>query len=274
MKVMANKIILTDSEFHIFQKLIYRDSGIDLGESKKILVESRLMSRVLFFKLKSFTEYLRLVQINAPEKAQMINLITTNETYFFREPQHFDFLKNTILPENRFNRPLRLWSAASSVGAEAYSIAMVLDSHIGSSGWEIIGTDINTDVLQKARIGLYPEVWTEKIPQEYKKRYCLHGKGAQEGKFLVDRNLLENIRFEQANLLIPQPALGTFDVVFLRNILFYFDTLTKQRVIDNILNSLRNDGYLLISHTENLNMIECQNLVKIQASIYKKRAHR
>ena len=262
---------LKESEFKIFQKLIYDEAGIDISDKKLLLVQSRLVKKLLDYKLSSYSEYLRLVQINPKEKIEMINLISTNETYFFREIEHFSFLQN-LLKNEHANTPLfRIWSAAASVGAEAYSAAMILDSILGSDKWEIVGSDINTDVLKKARVGLYPESWISKIPDAFKKKYCLKGKGAHEGKFLVDRSLVNNIRFHTVNLLEPVMTFGRFDLIFLRNVLIYFDDKTKQKVVDNMILNLKPGGYFFISHTENLNMIDLGSLEQVETAIYRKK---
>ncbi|MCF6173429.1 MAG: protein-glutamate O-methyltransferase CheR, partial [Campylobacteraceae bacterium] len=114
-------IMISDNEFLTIQKLIFVEVGIDLQSSKKLLVQSRLLKRLLHYKLESYLEYIRLVQINSAERIEMINLITTNETYFFREINHFEYLQKVILPSHPFKKKFRFWSAAASVGAEAYS---------------------------------------------------------------------------------------------------------------------------------------------------------
>jgi len=263
-------IILNDNEFKTIQKLIFNTVGIDLQSSKKILVQSRLLKRLLFYKLDSYLDYIRLVQINEQERIEMINLITTNETYFFREIEHFEYLQKSIIPNHPFKKKFRFWSAAASVGAEAYSVAMLLDKSMAKDDWEVVGTDINTEVIKKARIGLYPEKWADKIPVELKREYCLKGRGRHEGQFLIDRKLVENIDFKVGNLMKYNADVGQFDVIFLRNVLIYFDDATKQLVVDNVLKNLKIGGYFVISLTENLNMVDIPSLESVSTSIYKK----
>jgi len=263
-------ILLAENEFATVQKLIFKEVGIDLPSSKKLLVQSRLLKRVLYYKLNNYVDYIRLVQINTQERIEMINLITTNETYFFRELDHFEYLQKKIIPNHPFKTKFRFWSAAASVGAEAYSTAMLLDKTMARSDWEIIGTDINTDVIKKARIGLYPEKWADKIPTNLKKDYCLRGKGRHQGQFLIDRSLVENIDFQIGNLMKYNSEVGKFDVIFLRNVLIYFDNETKQLVVDNALQNLKVGGYFFISLTENLNMLNIPTLKSVATSIYKK----
>lgn len=263
--------ILEDSEFRTFQKILFQEAGIDLNDKKKLLVQSRLFKQLLKYKLETYSEYLRLIQINPLEKTEMINLLTTNETYFFREIEHFEFIQNELIPGYPIADKFRVWSAASSVGAEAYSTAMILDSILPRNRWEIVGTDINTEVIQKARIGLYPETWIEKIPFHFRKSYCLKGKGNNEGKFLIDRVLVENMRFEQLNLLAIPQNMGTFDLIFLRNVLIYFDNATRQKVINSVLSHLVPGGYFFISHTENLTTIQADQLEQVKTAIYRKK---
>jgi len=262
---------LLDSEFHIFQKLIFKEAGISLSDTKKILVQSRLLKRILHYKLSSYADYLRLVQISPVELSEMVNLLTTNETYFFREIEHFEFLQNNIIKSHPYKQKFRVWSAAASVGAEAYSTAMLLDQLMAKADWEIYGTDINSEVVKKARIGLFPESWINKIPVELRSLYCLKGKGNYEGKFLIDRSLIENMRFEVGNLLTPDKSIGKFNLIFLRNVLIYFSDETKQKVVNNVVEHLHPSGYLFISHTENLNMINTSKLEQIQTAVYRKK---
>lgn len=264
-----NTLILGEKEFHVFQKFIFQETGISLTEAKKGLVQSRLAKRLHEKNIDNFVEYLRLVQIDHIEKIEMINQITTNETYFFREQKHFDFLASYAkkLP---LNERLRVWSAASSVGAEAYSLAMLLDDLLLSSQWEVLGTDINTEVIKKARMGLYPESWIDKIPQAYRQKYCLKGKGRYEGQFLIDRKIVPNIRFQTGNLLEHQREVGLFDVIFLRNVLIYFNEETRRLVVENVTANLKKGGYFIISLTEHLQNLDIAYLKKIDSSIYQK----
>jgi len=263
-------IILNDNEFKTVQKLVFQEVGIDLSNGKKLLVQSRLLKRLLFYKMDAYVEYVRLIQINSQERIEMINLITTNETYFFREIEHFELLQREVIPKHPYKKMFRFWSAAASVGAEAYSTAMLLQETMAKSDWEVVGTDINTDVIKKARIGLYPEKWSDKISIALKQKYCLKGRGRHEGQFLMDRTLVENMDFQVGNLMKYNNEVGMFDVVFLRNVLIYFDDETKQMVVDNVLRNLKVGGYFVISLTENLNMIQIPSLEAVRTSIYKK----
>jgi chemotaxis protein methyltransferase CheR len=259
-------IEISDKEFELFQKLVFNEIGISLGNTKKFLVKNRLYKQLLAFNLSSYSDYYRLVQINKLEKTNMLNIITTNETYFFREPNHFKFLEENLLEKN--TSKLRVWSAACSVGSEAYSVAMILDN--ANIAYEIIGSDINTEVVQKATTGLYPIKWMDKISLNFKQKYCLKGKGRHEGWFLVDRILLDNMKFQTRNLILPQKDLGLFDVIFLRNVLIYFNDETKEIIIKNVLSNLKVGGYLIISLTEHIHNLEKYNIKKVDNSIFQK----
>ncbi|MCD4667227.1 MAG: protein-glutamate O-methyltransferase CheR [Sulfurimonas sp.] len=263
-------ITLQENEFQVFQKIIFREAGIDLNDKKKLLVQTRLLKRLMHYKLKSYTDYIRLVQIDKLELNEMVNLLTTNETYFFREIEHFEFLQKELIPNHPYKTKFRVWSAAASVGAEAYSTAMLLDSTMAKQDWEILGTDINSDVIKKARVGLYPESWIDKIPQALRSVYCLKGKGQHAGKFLIDRGIISNMRFQVGNLLEQNIDFGKFNLIFLRNVLIYFDNDTKQKVVDNVVDRLLVGGFFIISHTENLNMIKIPKLKQVKTSIYQR----
>lgn len=263
-----NLISISSVEFSKFTELIFDEIGISLSEQKKALMESRFYKRLLHYNLSSFEEYYQICIKDILEKTEMLNLITTNETYFFRESSHFDFLKEYILNYKDVMK-LRIWSAASSVGAEAYSIAMVCDGLLASNMFEVIGSDINEHVIKKARMGLYPMAWSEKIAPELIHKYCLKGKGKYEGKFLIDRQLAKNVRFVNNNLLEENNSFGEFNIVFLRNVLIYFNTQTRKKVIKNIIHNMKVGSILIISQTENLNGLDISELEQINPSIYK-----
>jgi chemotaxis protein methyltransferase CheR len=261
-------ISITTYEYKKFTKLIFDEIGITLGETKQTLLESRFYKRILHFQLDSFEEYYKLCLNNSSEKLEMLNLVTTNETYFFREQDHFDFLKNYLLEYSGVTK-IKIWSAASSVGVEAYSIAMVCDSLLAANRWEVLGTDINSYVVKKARMRLYQLTWSEKIPKEFRMKYCLKGKGKYEGMFLINRELAKNVKFQTNNLLEANYSLGTFDIVFLRNVLIYFNNQTRKKVVENIIKNMKTGSYLIISQTENLNTLDIEGLEQIESSIFK-----
>ena len=261
---------LSDHEFARFQRFIHEAAGITLSDSKKALVSGRLAKRVAHHGLPSFGRYMDLLtQTEAGTEVQTaVDLLTTNETYFFRESKHFDLLRQLALSARERRRPLRVWSAACSSGEEVYSIAMVLDDVLGS-GWELLGSDISSRVLQRAARGHYPLERTRHIPAAYLKRYCLRGFGEQQGTLLIDRSLRERVRFTQLNLNTALPRIGSFDVIFLRNVMIYFNAETKRQVVARVLAQLAPGGIFCIGHSESLSDISSA-VEQIAPSIYRK----
>jgi chemotaxis protein methyltransferase CheR len=262
--------LMNDAEFRNFQRFIYERAGITLSSGKKALVASRLAKRLAEHGFRSYAEYFRLIASgSAPAEAQItIDLLTTNETYFFREPKHFDLLKRLALAERGRLESFRVWSAASSSGEEAYSIAMTLDDCLQGGAWEVLGTDISSRVLARARLGHYLMDRTDNIPRDYLRKYCRKGHGQYEGTLLVSRELRSRVRFEPLNLNEPLPQLGSFDVIFLRNVMIYFDDETKRQVVQRLTATLKPGGYFLIGHSETLNGL-CGNLEQVAPAVYR-----
>jgi len=263
--------VLQKQEFNWIKDYLYKNTGIVLNDSKQALVSGRLDKRLRHHGFTSYSEYFRLFDQPGFEKETMmaIDLLTTNETYFFREHKHFDFIKSDILSSPASGQSFRVWSAASSSGEEAYTLAMVLAEYAKTNQWDIMGTDISNRILEKARHGLYPLQAAEKIPLPLLKKYCLKGSDEYEGFFLVDPVLRKRVKFIHANLIDTLPDLGSFDVIFLRNVMIYFDMATKQRLIERMQHYLKPGGYFFISHSESLNGIKC-DLKMISPSIYRK----
>lgn len=262
---------ITDQEFAKFQRFIYEAAGITLSPSKKALVSGRLAKRLQQCRVNSYGQYFDLLSSGAaPAEVQTaVDLLTTNETYFFREPKHFDLLREQALMARKRLRPFRIWSAASSTGEEAYSMAMVLADCMDGIRWEVIASDISKRVLEKAVAGHYQEERTRHIPEVYLKRFCLKGIDEQKGTVLVDRNLRKQVQFMQINLNASLPQLGMFDMIFLRNVLIYFNGDTKRQVVGRVLSLLKPGGYFCIGHSESLNDIT--SAVKaVVPSIYRK----
>ncbi|MDD2760949.1 MAG: SAM-dependent methyltransferase [Methylomonas sp.] len=264
--------ILHKHEFNWIRDYLYSHVGIVLNDSKQALVCGRLEKRLRHHGFSSYAEYFRL--FGKPgfeqETRMAIDLLTTNETYFFREPQHFDFLVKHLLTAMPAGQPLRIWSAASSSGEEAYSLAMTVAEHAKTSLWEIIGTDISSRVLETARAGLYPIAACDKLPVPLLKKYCLKGFGEYDGFFLIGPAIRSRVQFLSANLIDALPNLGVFDVIFLRSVMIYFDMPTKQRLIERIQSYLRPGAYFFVSHSESLNGLN-HELSSVAPSIYRKR---
>lgn len=268
---MTNSSEITDAEFAQFQKLIYQIAGISMSDAKKVLLVGRLSKRLRHYGFSSYSQYYRFVTSgsSAQELQLMVDLLTTNETYFFREGKHFDFLKK-IAVEHPQTRPFNVWSAAASTGEEIYTICMVLADVLGISGnWTVTGSDISLSVLKVAEAGHYVLDRTRGLPQEYLRKYCLKGVREQEGTFIIDKRLRDHTRFLQVNLNNPLPEIGPFDVIFLRNVMIYFDQDTKRQVVGRLVQKLRPGGHFIVGHSETLNGINDQ-VRPIQPTIYRK----
>jgi chemotaxis protein methyltransferase CheR len=262
---------LSEVEFRQLRQLFHRQVGIQLSVEKMPLVQGRLAQRLRALGLGSYLHYYQhLVSPKGAEELEIaIDLITTHETYFFREARHFDFIRERILPSLAGRAELRAWSAACSSGAEAYTLAMLLDSECTQLPWHIVGTDVSLPVLASARRGLYPMERGDKIPPHYLKRYCRKGQEDYEGQFLVARELRERVEFRHGNLTLPSPELGQFDLILLRNVLIYFDEDTKRLVLKNVLDRLQPGGWLIVGHSDALHWAE-GGLQSVSPSIYRK----
>lgn len=263
---------ISNREFAQFQALIYKIAGISLSDAKRVLLVGRLSKRLRHYGFSNFTEYYRYVTNgNAAEELQlMVDLLTTNETYFFREEKHFDFLREHVLPNHPYGRPFEIWSAASSTGEEIYTIAMVLADHFGINGqWNVLGSDISLSVLKIAEAGHYVMEKSRGLPPEYLRKYCLKGVRSEEGTFLIDPRLRAHTQFRQVNLNNTLPDVGMFDVIFLRNVMIYFDPQTKRQVVGRLVGKLRPGGYFIVGHSETLNGIT-EALVPVKTTIYRK----
>ncbi len=262
---------ISDREFSQFQRFIYDAAGISLSPSKKALVCGRLSRRLSHHLLGSYGDYFSLLSSGrAPdENALVVDLLTTNETYFFREPKHFELLRSLALAARERSQSFRVWSAACSSGEEAYSIAMVLADCLEQRLWEVLGTDISTRVLRRARYGHYRMERIDHLPPDYQRRYCLKGSGLYAGTLLIERSLRQRVQFAHANLNGALPPMGSFDVIFLRNVLIYFNTETKRQVVARALALLKPGGHLLVSHSETLSDIGAA-VTPLAPSIYQK----
>lgn len=264
---------ITDQEFALFQRLIYKIAGISLSDAKKILLVGRLTRRLKQYDFATFTQYYRMLASGEhPEELQtMVDLLTTNETYFFREPKHFDFLRDEIIRKRTSPATFRVWSAASSSGEEIYTLAMVLADSLPNTPWEVVGSDISTQVLAKAASGHYSLARTEGIPPAFMQKYCLKGVRSHAGTFLIAPELRKRTSFYQINLTQPIDAgIGEFEVIFLRNVMIYFDPETKAKVVNHLLPRLKSGGHLVIGHSETLNGLKIGPLDAIRPTIYRK----
>jgi chemotaxis protein methyltransferase CheR len=259
---------LQDAEFRQFRDLMYQAAGISLSDAKKALVAGRLWRRLQHHGLVTYGDYYSLLAERDDERQIAIDLLTTNETYFFREPNHFEFLKSHVLPGQPRNRPLRVWSAACSSGEEPFSIAMLLADHF-TGGWEVLGSDISQRVLERARRGLYRLDGVRGLSESLLHKHCLKGIGAHEGMFLIDPCLLARVSFTTVNLNKPLPEIGEFDVIFLRNVMIYFQAEIKRQVLTRVMTRLRSGGTLFIGHAESLTGL-VEGLTALAPAVYRK----
>jgi chemotaxis protein methyltransferase CheR len=264
---VASVAMLTDMAPHVFklfQSLVYKSSGIFLADHKRSLLVRRLRARVRELEIESFLDYYRLVGNgdDGSELSMMLDLVSTNETRFFREPRQLEYLEREILPalsaaatEHTRRRTLRAWCTSCSTGEEPFTLAMLLSHHLpASEGWKttVLATDISNRVLERARGATWPIRQVTDIPETYLKEFMLRGTGSNIGNMKAKGNLRAMIDFKRLNLhLDPMPA-GPFDLILCRNVLIYFDTESKRRVIDRLYSVLAPDGFLLVGHAESL----------------------
>jgi chemotaxis protein methyltransferase CheR len=243
----------TAQDFKRVQKLIYDHAGISLSESKQELVYSRLSRRLRATGIKSFAEYLGLLEHNdEAEWEAFTNSLTTNLTSFFREPHHFPILAEHMR-KHKGNEPFAIWCSAASTGEEAYSIAMTAVDTFGSftPPVTIIATDLDTNVLETAKAGAYPVTRVEKMDPDMVKRFFLHGTDRQEGYVRVREELRDMITFRKLNLLDSGwPIRLPLDVIFCRNVMIYFDKPTQLEILKKFVPLLRNDGLMFAGHSE------------------------
>lgn len=273
------KAQLTQDEFDKLSRFIYKESGIKMPPVKKVMLQSRLQKRLRELNLSSFKEYIDYVFSKEGlnnEIIHMLDVVSTNKTDFFREPVHFDFLTQTALPElmqGSRNRMLKVWSAGCSSGEEPYTIAIVMADFAEKNpgfDYSIIGTDISTQILQKAVDAVYKEDRVSIIPLETKRKYFLKSKERLNPTVKVGPNLRKKVRFGRLNFMdnyydIPE----TFDIVFCRNVLIYFDRETQEKVIQKLCDKLRPDGYFFLGHSESIMNMQVP-LKQVKPTIFKR----
>lgn len=252
---------LSEKEFTFICKLVYERTGIVLDERKREMVYRRLMRRTRDLKLTSFKAYCHLLQQNNEgELTSFINAITTNLTSFFREMHHFEHLTKQFLPEHiqlyAHTRKLRIWSAACSTGEEPYSLAITLLQFMPVliNNWDvkILATDLDTDVLDSARGGVYQTESIKDLSESVRKKWFLRGDEVNAGNIKVVQKLADLITFMPLNLLDNWPMRGPFDVIMCRNVLIYFDRPTQAKLIQRFYQMLRPGGILMLGHSESL----------------------
>lgn len=274
---------MSDGDFRRFSAFIYRECGINLPPAKKTMLTARLSKRLRERGMSSFREYFNYIRNSADrskELVRMIDVVTTNKTDFFREPGHFEYLTNTVLPELLENerrlssRRINVWSAGCSSGEEPYTLAMVLSEfreRHRKSTFSILATDISSRVLALARRAIYPERVVQSIPQRLRSKYLMKGKGSREGFFRIVPELRDQVRFKRLNLIEGADfgIRSSMDIVFCRNVIIYFDQETQKGLFEKIYNQLGHGGYLFIGHSETLHGVNNQ-LVPVGSAVYRK----
>lgn len=257
----ADEHQLSDRDFKFICKLVYDQTGIVLGEHKRVMVYRRLMRRTRELKIASFADYCRLLEnVESGELPNFINAITTNLTSFFRESHHFDYLREHFLPEHMrthsASRRLRIWSAGCSTGEEPYSLAITVSEAMGGTlaNWDakILATDLDTNVLDTAKQGVYKYERIEGLPKAIQRRWFRRGKSEKADLVKVDPSLPALITFKQLNLLHDWPVRGPFDVIMCRNVLIYFDRQTQASLVQRYSSLLRPGGLLILGHSESV----------------------
>jgi chemotaxis protein methyltransferase CheR len=272
---------LSDEDYRFLCALIYERSRIHLGPDKRVLVTSRLAKRLRHHGIASYGEYCDLLRSppGDQELQFLIDRISTNHTHFFREQKHFDFLGETVIPawraEARRTEPFRIWSAASSSGEEAYSIAIHLAEHFApadANRWLIEGTDISTRVLELARQGVYEADRLSGVSPEVLHRHFQRGVNEWAGQLRVKDELRRRVRFQHLNLLDGNyPFDRPFDLIFCRNVMIYFDRPTQETLVRLLAERLVPGGYLLVGHSESLSGVK-HTLKLVRPAVYLKAA--
>ncbi len=252
--------VLGDAEFNFLRQFVLDHCGISLSEQKRQLVQGRLARRLRVLKLRGYQEYCQLLR-DRPEAEldELSSVISTNVTAFFREPHHFDYLAEELLPrwlKSPHNGRIRLWSAGCSSGEEPYSLAMVLAEALERHGRPvdalILATDLSPQALAAARLGHYTLDHLKGIDEHRRRRWLLRGTGSRQGQFCVHPRLRELVRVQPLNLLHAWPMRGAFDAIFCRNVMIYFDKPTKQRLFQRFASVLRDEGHLFLGHSESM----------------------
>lgn len=245
---------LTDQEFATFQRLTLEATGIQIGENKRSMIYSRFARRLRLKKMSSFSDYLALIgSPSSPEHDFFINTVTTNLTFFFREANHFEYLADTVLPqiaaEGRPGRKLKVWSSASSSGQEPYSLAMVLADSAAIAGWtsRLLATDIDTDMVNRTREGIYAEGELRGLDDARKRRWL---EKTTDGRYQVSNQLREMLICKQLNLFHRWPIKPPVDIIFCRNVLIYFDRPDQLKIVENFHRLQEPGDYLFLGHSE------------------------
>ncbi|MCU0590131.1 MAG: protein-glutamate O-methyltransferase CheR [Desulfobacterales bacterium] len=254
-------------------ELVYRAAGINLKQNKEALVRARLMKRLRCLGIHRVADYLDLIENDSggEEIGCLIDVMTTNKTSFFREMEHFSFLRDSLLPQLTASR-LRFWSAACSSGEEPYTLAIVLREHlagIDARDVRILATDISRGVLEKARQAVYPQAVVQEAPLPQYRKYFVSANHGRSGVVRIAAEAQKLVRLAYLNLMEPWPMKGGFQVIFCRNVMIYFDRPTQQTLIQRFWDILEDGGYLFVGHSEGLSAIK-HRFRYVRPAVYRK----
>jgi chemotaxis protein methyltransferase CheR len=265
---------LKPREFEAIRQLAYEKFGLDLRKGKEELVAARLGKRIREHGFRSFEEYYHHVIADPSGEALigMIDALATNHTSFLREAQHFEFLRQHVLPALERHTRLEFWSAACSTGEEPYSLAFTLRDQLGPEAFRkvrILATDISTKALAAAQRAVYPAERFETLPPAWMRQFLLRGEGRSKGSYRVKPEIRNQVEFARLNLIEPFSHTRSFPVIFCRNVMIYFDKATQETLVNRLAESLEPGGYLLIGHAESLSGVR-QPLHYVRPAIYRK----
>lgn len=265
---------LREGEFERLASMLQQEAGIHLGPHKHELLRSRLTRRLRALGLATFSDYAGFAEQHRDERLEMIDCVLTNETRFFREPHQFDFLEREVLPRwkteaasGHRGRRVRVWSAGCSTGQESVSIAMCLLANLEGWSIDILATDLSLRALRVAIAGLWPVEKADEVPERFRKRFMLRGKGSQAGWMRATDEVRALTRFQRVNLAEALPEIGAFDLIFCRNVLIYFEAEARKRAITRMVSRLSPNGHFFVGHAESL-VNDSSGLRAVAASVY------
>lgn len=277
-EAILDDLVLSDKEFNTISSLVYEHCGINLHEGKKELVRARLAKRLRSLNIRNFADYIQYAtnDQSGKEFTMLIDSISTNLTSFFREPQHFEYLSRVFYPamlerkQKNNDHRIRAWSAGCSSGEEPYTIAItLLDMLQGKGRWDVkvLATDISTQILDRAKGGIYDAKRVEPVAGHLKNRYLIARKENGEQFYEAGPELRKTIVFAHLNLMQPWPIKGPVDFIFCRNVMIYFDKMTQQKLVGRFWDLLSPKGVLFTGHSESLTGIE-HKFNYVQPTIY------
>ncbi|MFO7749532.1 MAG: protein-glutamate O-methyltransferase CheR [Desulfobacteraceae bacterium] len=254
---------ITQAQYRKLANLVYRESGIDLKESKLELLRARMGKRMRRTKTATPSDYIRLIDEDKTEFMCFIDVITTNHTFFYRENKHCEYIIKNVSRET----PLKIWSAASSSGEEAYSLAVQLLEN--RFQFKIYGSDLSDTMLAVARKGIYPAAKMKSVPLQTLHAYFQKGRGDWQDHVKIKPSVQSLVTFEKYNLISDTPR-ETFDIIFCRNVMIYFDHPTRQKVVNNLCSALKPGGYFFVGLSESLQGLD-HRLATVMPSGYRKK---